>query len=105
MYRVTYEIILLPDKTIDELIGWIKTNLSTFHSWGTKECMIEHPLLGEPGRYLLGFIVESIDKWENGAGDLTGTVVFKELSKIVALEDIYVDVTRVLYKSTAEKRE
>ncbi|MCD6385363.1 hypothetical protein J7M23_06255 [Candidatus Sumerlaeota bacterium] len=102
MYRVSYDILLLPEKTADELISWAKTNLAKFQSWGTRECMIEHPLLGEPGRYQLCFIVESIDKWETGLGDIAGAAVFKELSTIVAMEDMYVDVTRVLYNSRAE---
>ncbi len=99
MYRVVYSIHLMPDKSISELQSWAKMNFLKFKKWGARQYSIERPIHGEVDRFLLTLVLDSIDKWEEGVDELTGTVLLKDLAAFAFVDDIDIEVTRIVTSS------
>ena len=96
MYRVSYDIMLINGKGTDDLKNWVKMNMSRFQEWSVKDYTIERPISGEPGRFLVRFRVESLDSWEEGFNEMSGTVIMSDLAGIAHIDETVIEVTTII---------
>ncbi len=92
-YTIIYQDPLLPGKTMDDLLEWVKSHLHLHRIWGAKEVTVHQILFSEGGTFQTHYQVDSLDRWNDGMQSEAGQqAIGVDLGKIVDLSRVEVQV-------------